>query len=80
MHIKGRTLSLNEGKLSTSDVLYKSPKTSITQESETKTEEVIIVDETSQETNSTHEQQPVSEWNQKFILLFFKEMQWFCFT
>jgi len=61
MHIKGRTLSLNEGKLSTSDVLYKSPKTSITQESETKTEEVIIIDETSQETNSTHEQQPVSE-------------------
>ena len=71
MHIKGRTLSLNEGKLSTSDVLYKSPKTSITQESETKTEEVIIIDETSQETNSTHEQQPASEWNQKFILLFF---------
>ena len=59
MHIKGRTLSLHEGKLSTSDVLYKAPSTkSVSQESETKTEEVIIVDETNKESNVPPQPQP----------------------
>ena len=62
MQIKGRTLSLNEGKLQTSDVAYKkgAMKASDDQEdSEDKTEEVSIVDETtSKETNVTEAVDP----------------------
>ena len=53
-HVQGRTLSLNEGKLSTSDVLYKgpSPEKSVSNDSEPHTEEVCIIDETSKEVSS----------------------------
>jgi len=54
-HVQGRTLSLNEGKLSTSDVLYKgpSPEKSISNDIEQpQTEAVCIIDETSKEVSS----------------------------
>ena len=54
-HVQGRTLSLNEGKLSTSDVLYKGPQPdkSVSNDSEQpQTEEVCIIDETSKEVSS----------------------------
>ena len=53
--VQGRTLSLNEGKLSTSDVLYKgpSPEKSISNDSEQpQTEAVCIIDETTKEVSS----------------------------
>lgn len=60
-HVQGRTLSLNEGKLSTSDVLYKgpSPDKSVSNDSEQpQTEEVCIIDETSKESSLTQQPTP----------------------
>lgn len=52
MQIKGRTLQLNEGRLSTSDVLYKKPPLD-EPNSDEKTQEISIVEETNAEIDAT---------------------------